>query len=127
MTAGVLLAAVLAAPAATQSTPAVTQYDQCGEDDIACQELWYWLEETLFLYEEGVLSLVGEGAGPCFKADIAAWHAEVAANCGEDAACTETAYRERLASLYGERQRLETTAIASCLAGTCRRLSARAA
>lgn len=99
MTAGMLLTAMLAAPAAAQSTPAVAQYDQCGEDDIECQELWYWLEETLFLYEEGVLSLVGEGAAPCFKADIAAWREAVAASCGENAACTETAYRERLASL----------------------------
>ncbi|GLQ57097.1 hypothetical protein [Devosia nitrariae] len=92
--AGVLLAAVLAAPA-----PAAAQYDQCGEDDIACDELWYWLGETLFLYELGVLNLIGEGARQCFEADTAAWHEKVAASCGEDAACTETAYRERLASL----------------------------
>lgn len=97
--AGFLLAALPATPAAAQATPAVAQYDRCGEDDIECQELWYWLEETLFLYEQGVLSLVGEGAGQCFQADIAAWREEVGASCGEDAACIETAYRERLASL----------------------------
>lgn len=98
-TAGLLLAAVLATQAAAQSSLAAAQYDQCGEDDIACQELWYGLEETLFLYEQGVLNVIGESARQCFEADIAAWHEEVAASCGEDAACTETAYRERLASL----------------------------
>lgn len=93
MVAGLLLAALLAIPAAA------AQFDRCGEDDIACQELWYWLEETLFLYEHGVLNLVGESARQCFEADIVVWREAVAASCGEDAACTETAYRERLASL----------------------------
>ncbi|WP_152664585.1 hypothetical protein [Devosia geojensis] len=89
---GLMLACALA-------TPASAQYEHCGEDDIACHELWYWLEETLFLYEQGVSASLDEGARQCFAADIAAWRAEVEASCADDAVCTEAALRQRIASL----------------------------
>jgi len=89
---GVSLACVLAAPASAQ-------HEHCGEDDIACHELWYWLEETLFLYEQGILAGLEEGPRQCFTAEVSAWREEVAASCANDAACAETAFRERLASL----------------------------
>jgi hypothetical protein len=89
---GLMLASAVAIPASAQ-------YDYCDEDDIECHELWYWLEETLFLYEQGIAASLDEGARQCLAADTTAWRENVTATCAGDAACTEAALRERLASL----------------------------
>jgi hypothetical protein len=70
----------------------------CAEDDIACSERFYQLEETLFLYEEGVANRVGDRARACWQSDRDAFRRTLDA-CGDNI-CRETALRERLASLH---------------------------
>lgn len=70
----------------------------CAEDDIACHERFYQLEETLFLYEAGIANQIGEQARACWRADSEAFRRTLA-GCGDNA-CREAALRERLASLH---------------------------
>jgi hypothetical protein len=70
---------------------------RCGEDDIACQETTYQLEETLFLYEGAVAKAVGEAAQSCWRDDVAAFRRALD-DCG-DPDCRHARLRERLASL----------------------------
>jgi hypothetical protein len=72
--------------------------DLCAEDDIACSELFYQLEETLALYEGGIANRIGERARACWQSDGKAFRRTLDA-CGDNA-CRETALRERLASLH---------------------------
>lgn len=72
--------------------------DLCAEDDIACRELFYQLEETLVLYEGGVTNRIGERARACWQSDVEAFRRTLDA-CGGNA-CRERALRERLASLH---------------------------
>jgi hypothetical protein len=70
----------------------------CAEDDIACSERFYQLEETLFLYEEGVANRIGDRARACWRSDRDAFRRTLDA-CGDNT-CREAALRERLASLH---------------------------
>lgn len=70
----------------------------CPEQDIACHERWYQLEETLFQYEAGVARQLGEPARACWQSDSEAFRRLLDA-CG-DVACREAALRDRLASLH---------------------------
>jgi hypothetical protein len=70
---------------------------QCGENDVACQETTYQLEETLFLYEAAVAKAIGDAARPCWSDDVAAFRRGIE-ECG-DPDCRQARLRERLASL----------------------------
>lgn len=69
------------------------------ETDIAEDEKWYQLEETLFAYEQGAAQAVGNGA-QCLQADAARWRMALEAACRGDA-CREAAFRDRIATLHG--------------------------
>lgn len=66
------------------------------ETDIAEDEKWYLLGETLFAYEQGAMVAVGEAAAKCLEADGARW--AVALENAPDDAAREQAYLERIAS-----------------------------
>lgn len=70
---------------------------ECDEDDIACEETAYQLEETLFMYEAAVAKTIGKAAEPCWSDDIAAFRGTLD-DC-TDPDCRHTRLRERLASL----------------------------
>ncbi|HEY0659931.1 MAG TPA: hypothetical protein VGD21_01195 [Lysobacter sp.] len=115
-----------AAPAPAASAPegdavasGTNPDDLCAEDDIACHELFYQLEETLAMYEGGVANRIGERARACWQSDVEAFRRTLDA-CGDNA-CRETALRERLASLHylqaeQHRARLELPEVAQLIA-----------
>jgi hypothetical protein len=70
----------------------------CAEDDMACTEHWYLLEETLFAYEQVVGKALGPEAAQCLAADSSRWHAAQAQTCLGDS-CRNAAYAERMSSL----------------------------
>ncbi len=86
---GVAFAAALTGSAAAQ---------YCAEDDIACDERWYLLEETLFAYEQAAGAALGPAAARCLAADSSHWHTALAEICLGDS-CRMAAYGERLSSL----------------------------
>jgi hypothetical protein len=75
-----------------------TASNTCLASDIACQERLYQLEETLFAYEAGVASQIGEQAQPCWRADSDAFRRTVDA-C-DSVECKEVALLERIASIH---------------------------
>jgi hypothetical protein len=69
------------------------------ETDIAEDEKWYQLEETVFAYEQGAAQAVGDSA-QCLEADATRWRVALEAVCRGDA-CREAALRDRIATLHG--------------------------
>lgn len=86
---GLVFTAMLAGGAAAQ---------YCAEGDIACDERWYQLEETLFAYEQAAGAALGPEAARCLAADSAHWHTALAQTC-LGGSCRSAAYAERLSSL----------------------------
>jgi hypothetical protein len=70
----------------------------CAETDIACQERFYQLEETLFAYEGGVAKQLDEAAKACWNVDSAGFRSLVD-GCAS-LACKEKALLARIASLH---------------------------
>lgn len=68
------------------------------ETDIAEDEKWYLLGETLFAYEQGAMVAVGEEAAKCIEAEGMRWAAAIEKDAPDDAA-REQAYLDRIASL----------------------------
>lgn len=92
---GVALTATMTTGASAVSITAA--FDSCG-DDIDCTEIFYWLGETMYLYEASAVEAVGIQAEACMKADIAAWSEAIETTCMGNA-CVKTAYFDRLAVL----------------------------
>jgi hypothetical protein len=68
------------------------------EADIAEDEKWYLLGETLFMYEQGAIVAVGDEAAKCIEADALRWAAALEEAAPDDAA-REMAYLDRIAAL----------------------------
>ena len=70
-----------------------------GQDtDIAEDEKWYLLGETLFAYEQGAMVAVGEAASRCIAEESARWAAALESGVPDDTA-REMAYLDRIAAL----------------------------
>jgi hypothetical protein len=80
---------VAAVAAATDGKAETASSKTCADDDIACEERIYQLEETLFAYEAAVTKQIPEAAHACLKVDRDAFRQTVDK-------CTDFACRERL-------------------------------
>ena len=91
------------AAAESKSTPAVAIVAaasdmNCAEGDVACDERFYQLEETLFAYEAGVAQQIDDSAQACWKVDSERFRRSVD-DC-KNLACKEKALLGRIASLH---------------------------
>lgn len=70
----------------------------CDDEDIACFEKIYELEEALSMYEAGVSKQLDPPALACWQSDSEAFRRTT--NACDNVECREAALRERLASLH---------------------------